>query len=50
MNDFQGFDNRNNGAGIAGTLSGPGTFTGLESLWGRMGWGIELKNQEEKNN
>lgn len=43
MNDFQGFDNRNNGAGIAGTLagvlSGLGTFIGLESLWWRMGWG-----------
>ena len=53
MNQFQGFDNRNNGGGIAGTtagiLCGLGTFIGFESFWWRMGWGIELKNQEEKN-
>ena len=43
MTQFQGFDNRNNGGGIAGifvgTLCGLGTFIGLESFWWRMGWG-----------
>jgi hypothetical protein len=43
MNNFQGFDNQNNGAGVggvlAGLLAGCGTWIGLEILWWRLGWG-----------
>lgn len=43
MNNFQGFDNQNNGAKItgtlAGTLTGIGTFIGFENVWWRLGWG-----------
>lgn len=43
MAEFQGVDNRNNDAGLAGLLvgivSGTGTFIGLENVWWRMGWG-----------
>ena len=43
MNDFQGFDNRNNGAGIAGLLvgitTGAGTFLLGVREWWVWGWG-----------
>ena len=43
MAEFQGVDNRNNDAGLAGFLvgivSGTGTFIGLENVWWRLGWG-----------
>ena len=43
MAEFQGLDNRNNDAGIAGVLlgsvCGTGTFIGVENVWWRMGWG-----------
>ena len=35
MNDFQGFDNRNNGAGIAGTLVGVLSGTGNKWRFGQ---------------
>ena len=43
MNDFQGFDDRNNGAGItgalAGILAGTGTFLLGVREWWTWGWG-----------
>ena len=43
MAEFQGLENQNNDAGIAGVLLGSvcgiGTFIGVENVWWRMGWG-----------
>ena len=43
MAEFQGLENQNNDAWLAGLLvgivSGSGTFIGLENVWWRIGWG-----------
>ena len=42
MNNFQGFDDQQNGSGIvgflAGSLAGIGMYLGCEWAWWRTGW------------